>query len=80
MNRVLRIMPIAALLLHEQASVACAGMPMTTLTDLARMRLQTISFFLLVFVVCSWVVRRIWNAARNDFPWLPFLTFSRPTI
>ena len=49
MNRCLRIMAITTLLFLEHSSVAFAGMPMTTLTDLARMRLQTISFFLLMF-------------------------------
>ena len=63
--------------LRRAPGVAFAGMPMVTLTDLAHMRLQTISFFLLLFVVCSWVVRLIWNAAQNDFSWLPYLTFRR---
>jgi hypothetical protein len=79
MKRCFRVMAIAALISLEQANVALAGMPMTTLSDLARMRLQTISFFLLLFLVCSWVVRLIWNAARRDFPWLPHLSFRRAT-
>jgi hypothetical protein len=77
MNPCFRVMLLATLLFCENSSVAVAGMPMTTLSDLARMRLQTISFFLLVFLLCSWVVRFIWNAARNDFPWLPYLSFRR---
>ena len=42
---------------------ACAGMPTVLLSDLARMRFQTISFFLLVLLGCSWIIQRIWNCA-----------------
>ncbi len=77
MNRCLRMMAIATLLFLEPASVAFAGMPMTTFSDLASMRLQTISFFLLLFLLCSWVIRWIWNAARDDFHWLPYLSYRR---
>ena len=41
------------------------------------MRFQTISFFLLLFLLCSWVIKWIWNAARSDFPRLPHLSFRR---
>ncbi len=77
MKRNRKTIAIAALLFFEHANVALAGMPAVTLSDLARMRIQTISFFLLVFLVCSWVVRRIWNGARSDFPWLPLLSIRR---
>jgi hypothetical protein len=43
------------------------------------MRVQTISFFLVCFLVCSWVVRALWNSARWDFPGLPELSYSRAT-
>jgi hypothetical protein len=59
---------IIGLLSLDQPEVARAGMPMVTLSDLARMRIQTISFFLLGFLACAWVVQRIWNALRADFP------------
>ena len=77
MKRRLGILAISVLVFLDRPGVAWAGMPSLTLTDLARMRLQTISFFLVVFLLCSWLVRRIWNAARSDFPWLPLLTFRR---
>lgn len=73
-----RILIFATFLL-DPAGVAVAGMPMALLTDLARMRVQTISFFLVGFLLCSWVVGKIWNAARRDFPRLPYLTYSRAT-
>jgi hypothetical protein len=73
----MRIMAIAALIFLDHPTLSFAGMPSVTLSDLARMRVQTISFFLLVFIVCSWVVQRIWNGLRKDFTWLPFLSFRR---
>ena len=77
MNRSWKTIAIAVLLFFGHAKIALAGMPSITLSDLARVRLQTISFFLVVFLLCSWVVRRIWNGLRKDFSWLPFLSFRR---
>ncbi len=59
------------------ARAALAGMPTVMLDDLARMRIQTISFFLLCFLLSSWGIQRIWNAARRDFPRLPHLSYAR---
>jgi hypothetical protein len=56
---------------------ARAGMPSVLLSDMARMRLQTISFFLLVLLLCAWAVQGIWNALRGDFPRLPRLSYRR---
>ena len=77
MTRYVRIVSIAALIFVGHPNDALAGMPAVMLSDLARMRFQTISFFLAVFVVCSWVVCWIWNSARKDFPRLPYLTYRR---
>ena len=52
-------------------------MPSVTLSDVARMRVQTISFFLLCFLVCAWVVQRIWNSLRADFPKMPRLSYRK---
>jgi hypothetical protein len=68
---------IIGLVSLDQPEVARAGMPMVTLSDLARMRVQTISFFLLGFLACAWVVQRIWNALRADFPRLPRLGYGK---
>jgi len=57
--------------------VARAGMPSVTLTDLARMRVQTLSFFLLVLLLGAVAIRWAWNALRADFPRLPRLSYSR---
>src|SRR5262249_3920234 len=77
MKRYVLSASIGTMVFLGDADVASAGMPSFTLTDLARMRFQSISFFLVVFLLCSWVVRWLWNSARNDFPRLPFLTYRR---
>ena len=48
-----------------------------TFSDIARMRLSTISFFAVLFLLCSLAVRWIWNSLRKDFPRLPYLSFRR---
>jgi hypothetical protein len=49
----------------------------TGLTDLARQRLEVVSFFLLGLLVCAGVVRWVWNGLRNDFAVLPRLSYAR---
>jgi hypothetical protein len=71
---------------------ACAGMPsftladvprairtvaQTGLTDLARQRLEVISFFLLGLLICAAVIRWVWNGLRKDFAVLPRLSYAR---
>jgi hypothetical protein len=41
-----RIVLLAAIVFLDRATAAFAGMPVLLLSDLARMRVQTISFFL----------------------------------
>jgi hypothetical protein len=52
-----------------------AGMPSPHwfLTEPARLRVESISFFLLVFLLCAGLVVVIWNTLRRDFPSLPRL-------
>ncbi|WP_169977223.1 hypothetical protein [Tautonia rosea] len=68
---------MSVVIVLASAEVAWAGMPSITLTDLARMRMQTLSFFLLGILICSWIVQRIWNGLSKDFTWLPRLTFGK---
>ena len=72
----LRALPLATLLLVA-ARPARAGMPSLTLTDLAAARLQTLSFFLLLFFLSALAIQRLWNYLRRDFPRLPPLTYRR---
>jgi hypothetical protein len=52
-----------------------AGMPSPTLTEVARLRLESISFFLLVFLLTPFAVKWLWNGLQKDFTWLPKLTY-----
>lgn len=72
-----RLLAAAGSLLVATTSDAHAGMPSVTLTDLARMRLDAISFFLAVLVACSLGVRLIWNSFARDFETLPPLSFGK---
>jgi hypothetical protein len=56
---------------------AWAGMPSAQLSDLAKLRLDAISFFLVVLLLCSGGVKGIWNSFTKDFPKLPRLSFWR---
>src|SRR3954454_1969876 len=73
-------------------AAASAGMPSVTLadvpravrtvahtglTDLARQRLEVISFFLLGLTASAGVIRWVWNSLRKDFPILPRLSYAR---
>jgi len=65
----------ACLLLAPRA--ALAGMPSLTLTDVASLRLEVISFFLMGLLVSAGVVMAVWNGLRRDFAWLPRLSYAK---
>lgn len=69
--------PLATALTLASAAPAFAGMPAVTLTDAASMRLQSISFFLVVFLVSALVVRWIWNVFAADYSRLPRLSYFK---
>jgi hypothetical protein len=79
MTRPTLILIGSAAVIAAMPSIALAGMPSATLTDIAAMRLQTLSFFALVFFVSSWIVQRLWNGLSADFPRLPRLGYWRAT-
>lgn len=54
-----------------------AGMPSLVFTDVARMRLDAISFFLLAYLILGRVVQGLWNSLACAFPKLPALTFRQ---
>jgi hypothetical protein len=58
-------------------AVAFAGMPSVDLTDVARMRIETLSFFLVVFLGCGKGLQLLWNWLRNDFTRLPRLSYCK---
>ena len=63
-------------------SIAWAGMPRVTLTltDLAKMRLQSISFFLVGFFLAAFFIKILWNYLRKDWTFLPRLNFARALV
>ena len=58
-------------------SLLFAGMPSVGLTDVAQMRLEVISFFLLLFVLSALAFRWVWNGLAKDFPRIPHMSFAR---
>jgi H+/Cl- antiporter ClcA len=69
----------AALVAILLPSVAWAGMPAPmVLTDIARLRVEAISFFLAIFIACAAAVKLLWNRVLcASFPQLPRLNFWR---
>lgn len=63
-------------LLGMPASVY-AGMPSFDFTDAAKMRIDTISFFLVGYLLIAWGVKWFWNDMRVVFPKLPKLSYLR---
>lgn len=66
---------IAAVVLGTLTSVAQAGMPRVFLTDIVRMRLEMISFFVVGLLVCTLFLQLLWNFLRRDFTALPRLSY-----
>lgn len=68
------------------AATAEAGMAAPTLEDipryltlskLAKLRLDAISFFLLCLLASGWAVQLVWNSLAKDFPKLPRISYLR---
>ena len=59
------------------ASQASAGMTVVTLTDMARMRFDALSFFIGLYLLISWVVKMLWNYFARTFPALPRIHYRR---
>ncbi|QJE96717.1 hypothetical protein [Luteolibacter luteus] len=58
-------------------SQASAGMTVITLTDMARARLDALSFFLFAFFLVSWGVKLLWNYLAKTFTALPVLNYRK---
>ena len=56
---------------------AQAGMTVITLTDMARARLDALSFFLIAYFVIAWGVKLLWNHLGKSFTSLPRLDYRR---
>ncbi len=69
----LPLCPALGILCPTAAHATMTGM---SLEELAAARLEVISFFIAVFVLCALVVRWAWNALADDFPKLPQIHFK----
>lgn len=47
------------------------------LSDVAKARLDVISFFIFAYLLCAVIFRWLWNLLAKDFAWMPRLTFLR---
>lgn len=56
---------------------AQAGMTVYDLNDVVRLRLQDISFFLFLFLLCGWGMKGLWNYLARDFKSVPRLNYGR---
>jgi len=65
------------LILFSVARPAYAGMTVYDLTDIARLRLEDISFFGYLLLLAALGIRLLWNSLAKDFPRLPRLTFVK---
>ncbi|MEZ0229978.1 MAG: hypothetical protein ACAI25_15245 [Planctomycetota bacterium] len=54
-----------------------AGMPVFDLGDVAALRVQAISFFLVVLLASAFAIQKIWNGLRKDFGSLPELSYKK---
>jgi hypothetical protein len=73
-TRILAFLAIVSLLTEP----AAAGMPSPfTLRDMARMRLEAISFFLVVLLVSAKLIQWVWNGMRSNPSRFPRLTYPR---
>ncbi len=68
---------LSAAIVGSVPGLAWAGMPAFDLTDVARFRLDTLSFFLVTMLMLAGVVQALWNYLRRDFTALPRLRYGR---
>src|SRR4051795_6611410 len=58
----------AATALPMAATTAWAGMPSPfVMTEIGRMRLESLSFFLILFFLSAGLIQLLWNYLRRDF-------------
>jgi hypothetical protein len=61
--------------LSDEAFAGMAGP--VTLREVAKLRLQSLSFFLMLLLISAALIRLIWNSLRKDFVRLPHLTYFK---
>lgn len=77
LKRILLVAPMV-FLISMCNSYAEAGMPSPpTLSEMAQMRLEAISFFIVIALLSALIIQKLWNYLRNDFTRLPLLTYRK---
>lgn len=73
------VIAIASLLPLFFPAAALAGMPQNPfqLNEIAKLRIESISFFIVVILLLALLVRWIWNGLAKDWKILPRLTYFR---
>jgi len=59
------------------ANSARAGMTVYDLSDVARLRVEDISFFTVLLLACALGIRFLWNYVAKDLPRLPRLSYGK---
>ena len=65
------------ILLLALSSAAQAGMTVITLTDVAKMRIESLSFFIAAYLLMALFVKWLWNYLAKSFEKLPTLNYRR---
>ena len=71
------VFKITAILWLAGAAEAFAGMTVVTLTDMARSRLDALSFFLALYFLIALLVKLAWNQLATAFSTMPRLNYRR---
>lgn len=74
-NSIISIVCFGLLILTSES--ADAGMGYPTISDFGRLRLKTLSFFLVAFLLFSYLFHICWHQIRNAIPRLPKLSFRQ---
>ncbi len=69
--------PVITLAVLGSILPAQAGMTVYGLRDIYRLRLEEISFFLFLLILCAFVFQLLWNYAIKGFSFLPRLKFRQ---
>lgn len=75
-----RLLPYLLLPILLFPAVAQAGMRSYNLTDVARLRFENASFFLVILLVSALLIQLLWNYLRRDFPRLPRLSYGKAML
>ena len=76
LGRSFPVFPTAIMVLLA-GGTAHAGMPSFDLSDIAKARFDTISFFLALILLLALCVKGLWNALAKDFQKMPRLTYPK---